>query len=653
MGKEEERVFNFQNLKQLLSNKFSLDFGETPQYSWLDSRSAIRNVIYDALRFKFLENIRTRDSISCVIRNSLFPYWFLGGAEMRIAREVSSQGEAEMEGKEVNAVRGGGSPQPQELVVGYALTAKKKSSFLKPKFIGLARSKGISFVAIDVSKPLSEQGHFDIVLHKAACSLQLSGKEWREVIEDYGQKHPEVIIIDPPDAIQRLQNRQSMLQHVADLNLSDCYGKIGIPRHLVVIEDPTSIPFEVAKAGMKFPLVAKPLVVDDSAKSHDLCLVYEEMSLFELEPPLVIQEFVNHGGLLFKVYVIGETIKVVRRFSLPNISEFELSKVAGIVRFPRVSSAEASADNADLDPSIAELPPQPLLQMLARDLRRSLDASSSQKRRSKGRQKIEMKKMSNESNLQVTFSKRRNGLFKKASELCTLCGAEVALIVFSPGEKAFSFGHPNVEATLDRYLNRGPGPRALPPASMQIMEAHRNANVRDLNTQLMDAMAQLEAEKKRGDELNGRQKEMEALFWWAKPHESMSRDQLVTLKARLEDLKKNITREADRLLIHSAANAQFYARTAASAPPPAPPALPVGAPPLPPTPAFHPPMPMPMPPPPPPAAAMQNPMFERNMMPPQQPQAPPVLPPQGFGSYENEMGGGRAGGGGYGGSGYY
>ncbi|KAL9317338.1 hypothetical protein ACSQ67_013855 [Phaseolus vulgaris] len=61
---------------------------------------------------------------------------------------------------------------------------------------------------------------------------------------------------------------------------------------------------------------------------------------------------------------------------------------------------------------------------------------SSESKKSRGRQKIEMKKMSKESNLQVTFSKRRTGLFKKASELCTLCAADVALVVFSPERRS-------------------------------------------------------------------------------------------------------------------------------------------------------------------------------------------------------------------------
>lgn len=261
---------------------------------------------------------------------------------------------------------GVGFPQPHKLVVGYALTLKKKKSFLQPKLEGLARKKGILFVAIDLKRPLSEQGPFDVVLHK------LSGKEWCEIIEDYRQKHPEVTVLDPPDAIEHVHNRQSMLQDVTDLDLSECYGKVGVPRQLVVTKDPTSIPDEVAKAGLKLPLVAKPLVVDGTAKSHELFLAYDQFSLAKLEPPLVLQEFVNHGGVLFKVYIVGEAIKVVRRFSLPNVSNCEVSKIAGVFRFPRVSCASASADDADLDPGVAELPPRPLLEKLAKELGRRL-----------------------------------------------------------------------------------------------------------------------------------------------------------------------------------------------------------------------------------------------------------------------------------------
>ncbi|KAJ4962305.1 hypothetical protein NE237_022244 [Protea cynaroides] len=288
---------------------------------------------------------------------------------MRLNGEISPYLNEEEKENAMNSLAysiGPGFPHPQKLVVGYALTSKKTKSFLQPKLQGLARNKGILFVAIDQSRSLSDQGPFDIVLHK------LSGKEWCQVIEDYRLTHPEVTVLDPPDAIQHVHNRQSMLKDVADLNLSNCHGKVGVPKQLVVKKDPSSIPDAVTKAGLKLPLVAKPLVVDGSAKSHELSLAYDQFSLSELEPPLVLQEFVNHGGVLFKVYIVGEAIKVVRRFSLPNINKRELLQNAGVYQFPRVSCAAASADDADLDPGVAELPPRPLLERLSKELRRRL-----------------------------------------------------------------------------------------------------------------------------------------------------------------------------------------------------------------------------------------------------------------------------------------
>ncbi|XP_069153497.1 inositol-tetrakisphosphate 1-kinase 3 isoform X3 [Solanum lycopersicum] len=250
---------------------------------------------------------------------------------------------------------GGGLVESKKfVVVGYALTSKKVKSFLQPKLEGLARSKGILFVAIDQSKPLSDQGPFDIVLHK------LSGSKWRRILEvgslgsflcEYRLTHPDVTVLDPPEAIQHIYNRQYMLEDVADLNLSDTYGEVGVPRQLVIEKDSSSIPDAVGKAELRLPIVAKPL----AAKSHELSLAYDKFSLQMLEPPLVLQEFINHGGILFKVYIVGEAVKVVRRFSLPDISKRELSTNPGVFRFPRVSCAAASADEADLDPCVGEV----------------------------------------------------------------------------------------------------------------------------------------------------------------------------------------------------------------------------------------------------------------------------------------------------------
>ncbi|CAN4104443.1 unnamed protein product [Withania somnifera] len=84
-----------------------------------------------------------------------------------------------------------------------------------------------------------------------------------------------------------------------------------------------------------------------------------------------------------------------------------------------------------------------------------LDESSSSHQLRKsgggGRGKIEIKRIENTTNRQVTFCKRRNGLLKKAYELSVLCDAEVALIVFSSRGRLYEYANNSVRATIDRY----------------------------------------------------------------------------------------------------------------------------------------------------------------------------------------------------------
>ncbi|KAL7123172.1 hypothetical protein ACP275_01G088400 [Erythranthe tilingii] len=69
------------------------------------------------------------------------------------------------------------------------------------------------------------------------------------------------------------------------------------------------------------------------------------------------------------------------------------------------------------------------------------------------RGKTQMKRIEKASSRQVTFSKRRNGLLKKAYELSVLCDAEVALIVFSTSGKLYEFSSSStvINKTIERY----------------------------------------------------------------------------------------------------------------------------------------------------------------------------------------------------------
>uniref|UniRef100_A0A0D9VZ43 MADS-box protein n=1 Tax=Leersia perrieri TaxID=77586 RepID=A0A0D9VZ43_9ORYZ len=91
------------------------------------------------------------------------------------------------------------------------------------------------------------------------------------------------------------------------------------------------------------------------------------------------------------------------------------------------------------------------------DRRNSVDLARSRGRgeggggRSMGRGKVQLKRIENKINRQVTFSKRRAGLLKKANEISVLCDAEVALIIFSTKGKLYEFA---TDSCMDKILER-------------------------------------------------------------------------------------------------------------------------------------------------------------------------------------------------------
>ncbi|KAG2545827.1 MADS-box transcription factor 14-like isoform X2 [Panicum virgatum] len=68
-----------------------------------------------------------------------------------------------------------------------------------------------------------------------------------------------------------------------------------------------------------------------------------------------------------------------------------------------------------------------------------------------GRGKVQLKRIENKINRQVTFSKRRSGLLKKAHEISVLCDAEVALIIFSTKGKLYEYA---TDTCMDKILER-------------------------------------------------------------------------------------------------------------------------------------------------------------------------------------------------------
>ena len=71
-----------------------------------------------------------------------------------------------------------------------------------------------------------------------------------------------------------------------------------------------------------------------------------------------------------------------------------------------------------------------------------------------GRKKISIQRISDERNRQVTFTKRKFGLMKKAYELSVLCDCEIAVIIFNSHSKLFQYASEDMDKILLKYTGK-------------------------------------------------------------------------------------------------------------------------------------------------------------------------------------------------------
>ncbi|KAJ8754439.1 hypothetical protein K2173_002890 [Erythroxylum novogranatense] len=255
--------------------------------------------------------------------------------------------------------------------LGYALLPKKQQSFIQDSLVRLCKQRGIDLVRIDTDRPLVEQGPFDCVVHK------LYGDDWKQQLEDFQRRNPNAVVVDSPSSIERLHNRISMLQVVSELKIESGADSFGIPKQIVIYDKETLFDPQ-AWEFLKYPVIAKPLIADGSAKSHKMALVFNHEGLNKLKPPIVLQEFVNHGGVIFKVYVVGDYVKCVKRKSLPDVPEEKLKSLEGALSFSQVSNLNERNNDDDkfyesTELEDTELPPQSFITALAKGLRTAMN----------------------------------------------------------------------------------------------------------------------------------------------------------------------------------------------------------------------------------------------------------------------------------------
>ncbi|KAH7865774.1 hypothetical protein Vadar_011030 [Vaccinium darrowii] len=142
-----------------------------------------------------------------------------------------------------------------------------------------------------------------------------------------------------------------------------------------------------------------------------------------------------------------------------------------------------------------------------------------------GRGKIVIRRIDDTTSRQVTFSKRRNGLLKKAKELSILCDAEVGAIVISSTGRLYEFASTSMMSIFERYNKEQEDYQLMSPSSEAKFWQRETETLRQQLKFLEESQRQL-----KGEELNG-----------------LSVKDLENLESQLETSLKGIRTKKDQL----------------------------------------------------------------------------------------------------------
>ncbi|TXG74698.1 hypothetical protein ES288_D06G143300v1 [Gossypium darwinii] len=165
---------------------------------------------------------------------------------------------------------------------------------------------------------------------------------------------------------------------------------------------------------------------------------------------------------------------------------------------------------------------------------------ASSDKKTKGKQKIEIKIIENADDRLITFSKRRTGIYKKVSELSILCGGEILFIIFSPAGKPYSFGHPSVESVAKRFSNAG---QHLEETTDAPVETYRKERINLLVQDFTDVQDQLDVIKEKQMEIALAQRShgTEIRHWWKAPIDQLNVKELYEQDERFAEFNKLIS----------------------------------------------------------------------------------------------------------------
>lgn len=211
------------------------------------------------------------------------------------------------------------------LTVGLCIPKGKRTRMRLPERIeSLCKQHNINLVIIDMNKEVESQGPFDVLLHKVLdfyneCEREEAEKKIKHLIS-YSARHLNMVVIDNFKWCMALTNRRLMADLIKSCEFMSNGIKVFLPKTLDVTKylSTSDIMTKMEQRGMNFPLIYKSYSAYFGGNPHEMALIFSPEHLDDLTKPCLLQEFNNHGGILYKVFAVGKKFNICERPSIKN-----------------------------------------------------------------------------------------------------------------------------------------------------------------------------------------------------------------------------------------------------------------------------------------------------------------------------------------------
>ena len=213
--------------------------------------------------------------------------------------------------------------ESKQFLIGYCGPEGKWHRIGWNSIIECGKKHNLIFKHIDLNQPIEEQGNFSLIIHKLTYQMADGKDNEVRIFEEYCQKHPEVKIIDPLGPVSITLDRQKMNDACSNIKYpSDLGFNINVPKSVIIeTNDPNTLNEAIKQ--INFPILAKPILANAVESAHILRLCTIPEHLLDVPTPTILQQYINHGGVIYKCYTLGDHLEVGCRPSTRDVQEGE------------------------------------------------------------------------------------------------------------------------------------------------------------------------------------------------------------------------------------------------------------------------------------------------------------------------------------------